>query len=96
MTLTDHCYMYMFQGCTNLTAGPELPASVLVTGCYQSMFRGTSLKTITCLATNLGNGAAYWVQDINTTSGTFIKAEGMTSWPTGDSGIPSGWNVIDY
>ena len=96
MTLTDHCYMYMFQGCTNLTAGPELPASVLVTGCYQSMFRGTSLKTITCLATNLGNGANYWVQDIKTTFGTFIKAEGMTSWPTGDSGIPSGWNVIDY
>jgi hypothetical protein len=55
-----------------------------------------SLKTITCLATNLGDGTYYWVQDITNTSGTFIKAEGMKSWSTGHSGIPSGWGVLDY
>ena len=45
-TLATYCYSYMFYGCTNLTAAPELPATTLVTSCYGYMFRGcTSLAT---------------------------------------------------
>ena len=43
-------YRYMFQGCTNLTSAPALPASTLTTNCYQSMFQGcTSLTTAPAL-----------------------------------------------
>lgn len=51
------CYC-MFQGCTNLTTTPALPATTLGYSCYESMFSGcSSLNTIPALpATNLGNG----------------------------------------
>ena len=45
-TLTDGCYVAMFQYCTSLTTAPELPATTLADGCYVAMFRGcTSLTT---------------------------------------------------
>ena len=41
-----HCYINMFNGCTNLTTAPELPATTLTKYCYQGMFFGcTSLTT---------------------------------------------------
>lgn len=40
------CYMGMFNGCTNLTAAPELPATTLGESCYSQMFSScTSLTT---------------------------------------------------
>jgi hypothetical protein len=44
-TLTNTCYMYMFNGCTNLVSAPkELPATTLTNSCYLSMFENcTSL-----------------------------------------------------
>jgi hypothetical protein len=61
------------------------------------MFRGcTSLNSVTCLATGrIGSDANYWLDNV-AASGTFIKAAGMTDWPTGAHGIPSGWTVQDY
>ena len=42
---TNNCYYYMFNGCTNLTTAPALPATTLADFCYLSMFNGcTSLK----------------------------------------------------
>ena len=38
-TLTDECYMSMFQSCESLTTAPELPATTLADYCYQEMFR---------------------------------------------------------
>ena len=38
-TLSIGCYMYMFQGCTGLTAAPALPATTLAVECYMYMFR---------------------------------------------------------
>ena len=35
-----------------------------------------------------------WVSSVSST-GTFIKNAAMTSLPTGNSGIPSGWAVQD-
>ena len=45
-TLAKSCYSSMFEGCTNLTTAPELPATTLASDCYLEMFNGcTSLTT---------------------------------------------------
>lgn len=94
-TLTTYCYKYMFYKCTNLTAAPELPATTLTEECYYEMFYGcTSLNYIKCLATNISATGALtrWLSSSST--GTFYKAAGVT-WPSGTSGIPSRWTVVE-
>ena len=45
-TLAKGCFYIMFDGCTNLTTVPELPATTLAESCYSHMFQGcTSLTT---------------------------------------------------
>jgi len=93
-TLANSCYRGIFYQCTNLTTAPELPATTLVDNCYYHLFCGcTSLNYIKCLATNMSatNCLYNWVEDV-AQSGTFVKASGV-SWPSGTSGIPSGWTV---
>lgn len=61
------------------------------------MFQGCTLvNRIECLATDISaNSCLYnWVGGVSAT-GTFVKDASMTSWPTGNSGIPSGWTVED-
>lgn len=97
-TLSDKCYHQMFYGCSNLTTAPVLPATTLAGHCYTNMFRNCSnLKEITCLATDISAGYCTneWVYGVSST-GTFIKNPSMTSWPTGDNGIPANWTVVDY
>ena len=98
-TLAQNCYFGMFSGCTNLTTAPILPAPTLVYSCYRSMFKNCSnLSSVTCLATDISAilSLSQWLSGV-ASSGTFIKAPGMNSWPTNsDSGIPTGWTVIDY
>ena len=94
-TLAGSCYYSMFNGCTGLTIAPELPATTLESSCYRGMFRGcTSLNYVKCLATNISATSSHtnWLEGVAAT-GTFVKAAGMTSWPTGISGIPTGWTV---
>ena len=96
-TLANYCYSRMFQGCTSLTAAPELSATTLKIQCYSNMFQNcTSLNSITCLATNISatNCLKDWVSGV-ASSGTFTKAASMTSWPSGNNGIPNGWTVVD-
>jgi hypothetical protein len=96
--LTLWCYANMFKGCTSLTTAPELPATTLKNGCYVNMFQDcTSLSAITCLATDISvsNCTSNWVNGV-AASGTFTKAENMTSWATGANGIPNNWIVQDY
>ena len=96
-TIYEGCYMNMFTECTSLKQSPLLAASVLKPDCYAFMFsRCTSLKKISCAASNISASGALesWVADVPTGSGgTFVKRNGV-SWPTGPSGIPSGWNVV--
>lgn len=96
--LAFSCYNGMFYGCTSLTTAPVLPArpSGSVNNCYSFMFRDCrNLNTITCLATNTSSMYySNWVQGVSST-GTFYKASSVT-WPTGVSGIPDGWTVVDY
>ena len=96
-TLKEDCYFSMFGGCTSLTKAPDLPATTLAVGCYYFMFDGcTSLQSIKCLATDISaeNCTHDWLVGVAST-GTFTKAASMSSWPTGTSGIPSGWTVVD-
>ena len=94
-TLTSNCYKRMFQNCTSLTTAPVLPATTLVTNCYQQMFQGCSnLNSIKCLATDISasNCTQYWVQNV-AASGTFVKDPNMSTWTTGENGIPTGWTI---
>jgi hypothetical protein len=94
-TLVADCYRSMFDGCTELTTAPILPATTLQSYCYSCMFDGcTKLNNVTCLATNISaDDCTYrWLNGVAAT-GTFTKAESMTGWTTGVSGIPSGWTV---
>ena len=96
-TLTENCYNAMFQGCTSLTTAPELPALNLATSCYNGMFsRCTSLNYIKCLANDISalECTYNWVYNVPE-GGTFVKNAAMTGWSTGNSGIPSGWTVVD-
>ena len=97
-TLTSWCYASMFEGCTSLVQAPVLPATNLISNCYNAMFRGCQkLNSITMLATDISaqDCLRNWVNRV-ASSGTFTKAASMTSLPTGSSGIPEGWTVVDY
>ena len=94
-TLAENCYYLMFSNCTGLVSVPCLPAPVLVEGCYGFMFNMcTSLKYVKCLATDISatDCTDWWFYSVPA-GGTFVKAAGMDGWPTGISGIPSGWIV---
>ena len=96
-TLASNCYYGMFRGCTSLTTAPELPATTLASNCYYDMFRGCSkLNYIKMLATDISATEClyYWVSGVAST-GTFVKNPAMNSLPTGSSGIPSGWTVVN-
>lgn len=96
-TLAKSCYCEMFSYCRSLTTAPTLPATTLTSYCYNGMFyRCSRLNSITCLATNISASWCItgWVGGV-AASGTFTKAANMSSWTTGNDGIPSGWSVQD-
>ena len=85
----------MFRNCSSLTVAPELPATTLVMHCYSGMFCDcTKLNYIKCLATDISATycTSYWVKGVSST-GTFVKAAGIESWPTGGDGIPTNWTI---
>lgn len=94
-TLANMCYNYMFESCTNLTKAPDLPAPTLTGNCYTYMFRNCrNLNYVKCLATTkTASNTTDWVKNVSG-SGTFVK-DSSTSWYTGNSGIPSGWTIVN-
>ena len=96
-TLDSLCYYSMFHRCTSLTTVPELPATTLAEKCYGGMFFGcTLLSYIKMLATDVSASDCLreWVSGVAST-GTFVKHPSMTTLPSGDDGIPTGWTVQD-
>ena len=91
-TLASGCYKNMFKGCT-LTTAPALPATTLVSGCYINMFDGcTNLNSVTTYAESVTSLALrYWLRNVSQT-GDFYNLGGAT-YPSGDSGIPTGWTI---
>ena len=97
MTLSQDCYRELFRLCKKLTgAAPKLPAPTLVQECYRQMFSDSKITSIICLATDISAKDCLntWMSNISN-SGTFYRAPGVT-YPTGISGIPSNWTVVDY
>lgn len=97
-TLSSDCYKYMFYNCNNLTSAPILHVGTLSSYCYFRMFSGCSkLNNITMLATDINATSCLyeWVYGV-ASAGTLYKHPDMTTLPTGTSGIPSGWTVVDY
>ena len=93
--LAEHCYGHMFEGCTSLVNVPELPAITLAPHCYEQMFEAcTSLSYVKILATDIASDCLRdWLYNVSPT-GTFIKKSGV-DFPTGESGIPQGWTVVN-
>lgn len=95
--MNTYTFYRTFRNCSNLELSPVLPAKTLKASCYYQMFYGCSkINRITCLATDISasNCTNGWVDGVAAT-GTFVKAEAMTSWTTGNSGIPTNWLVED-
>jgi hypothetical protein len=93
-TLAPYCYNQMFMQ-TAITKAPELPASTLDEYSYYQMFLGCNqLNHIKCMATDISaTGCTQgWVNGV-ASSGTFVKNSEMSSWTTGNDGIPSGWTT---
>lgn len=87
----------MFRYCSNLMSSPDFTSTgnvenICLTGCFQDCGK---LRRIKILATGLANNPGMHFTDGVASSGTFIKHPNMTSWPSGTSGIPTGWTVED-
>ena len=94
-TLAYNCYEYMFQNCTSLTTAPELPAKTLAEDCYYNLFVNcTSLNNVTVYADDISalDCTTNWLSNV-ASSGTFRNL-GSATYPTGTSGIPSGWTEV--
>lgn len=86
----------MFKSCTSLTTAPDIDVEIISNHAgLTEMFSGCSnLNYVKCLATEINQDGMYnWLYGVSPT-GTFVK-DANTTWPTGDSGIPSGWTVIN-
>ena len=100
-TLTDYCYQSMFDGCTSLTKAPVLPATTLGDYCYYGMFYGcSSLNEVRCQmpssysSSDIGsNYAKNWLEGVASTGTFYTNAD--ANWPSGVSGIPTGWRRVN-
>lgn len=91
-----YCYDSMFNGCVNLKKAPELPATTLKPSCYTNMFRQCAiLNSVTCHATDISASSCLtnWLLGV-AASGTFKCVNGV-NYPSGNSGIPTGWTRVD-
>ena len=100
-TLANYCYQYMFDGCTSLTKAPVLPATTLGDYCYHYMFNGcSSLNEVRCQmpssysSSSIGsNYAKDWLANVSSTGTFYTNTD--AHWPSGVSGIPTGWTRIN-
>ena len=85
----------MFGNCTSLVNAPILYAEKLYTYSYNDLFYGCiNLSNITMLAKSFyDDSLRYWTYNVSPT-GTFTKKKGVNI-PSGSSGIPDGWTVVE-
>lgn len=94
--LSPGCYSDMFNYITTLTVAPEINNTIAVVnnGYFTEMFKGCSnLNYIKFTGIYRNGNFSNWVNGVGQT-GTFVK-NFSEKFPTGASGIPSGWTVID-
>ena len=91
-TLANFCYESMFEYCSNLVKSPELPATTLANYCYSAMFYNCSkLNYIKCNARTYNNSFNNWLLNVSETGDFYCYDSSI--FPTGNSGIPTGWTV---
>ena len=103
-TLGERAYASMYQGCSNLEIGSDLPATDVTDAmyCYNGMYAFCSklryLKAM-ILTPSPNNENGYGAQTGNwlkgvASSGVFVK-NSKAGWPNirGDHGIPLGWTI---
>ena len=86
----------MFYGCSKLTSAPVINIATLKQNSCSSMFyECSSLKEVTIMCTDISasNCLNNWLYGVPAT-GTITIVQGIT-FPTGASGIPSGWAVVE-
>lgn len=96
----DYAFVSLFKGCESLTKAPLLPATTLSNYCCYFMFEGCkSLKEVRIAATKTATGAlSNWLNGVSAT-GDFYCDPSAKIFPSGASGIPSGWTkhaLSDY
>ena len=96
----QYAFISLFKGCTSLTKAPALPATTLSDYCYYYLFEGcTSLKEVRISATKKATGAlANWLANASATGDLYCDPN-ANIFPSGISGIPSGWtrrDIADY
>lgn len=94
-TLYMSSFRALFSKATNLVEGPELLAPTLAPACYSYIFGTTKITYVKCLATDISAAGCLssWLTGVPS-GGTLVKKAGVV-YPSGASGIPSGWTVID-
>ena len=97
-TLAPTCYESMFGGCTSLTKTPALSATTLASYCLRYMFDGcSSLNEVHCQMPSTISGVTryteYWLRNVSSTGTFYTNAD--ANWPSGDDGIPEGWNRVN-
>ena len=99
-TLAQWCYYYMFDGCTSLTKAPELPATTLADDCYGYMFYGCrKLNEVRCQmpstysSSDISKYTSDWLSNVASTGTFYTNAD--ANWPSGASGIPTGWTRVN-
>ena len=99
-TLPYACYYGMFSGCSSLTKAPELTANTLTNLCCHGMFGGcSSLNEVRCKipssysSSQISSYTSGWLSNVAST-GTFYTNEDA-NWPSGASGIPTGWTRVN-
>ena len=92
--------MSMFEGCTSLTKAPVLTATTLSDSCYGTMFYGCSrLNEVCCQipstisAENVPTYTDTWLDGVSSTGTFYTNAD--ANWPSGVSGIPTGWTRVN-
>lgn len=86
-------YDSMFHFCYNLESAPIIKGQTFGNSSCSVLFKECSkINRIECHATNpTSQQFNNWVQNV-APNGTFVKKRGVT-WPSGNSGIPTGWTV---
>ena len=104
-SLAQYCYKTMFEGCTSLVKAPTLPVTTRSIGCYIGMFSGCSrLNEVRCqmsseiIAENVpkftgdDSNPPAWLSGVSSTGKFYTNAD--ANWPSGASGIPTGWTRL--
>ena len=99
-TLAMFCYWEMFKGCQSLTKSPELPEATLASRCCERMFEGcSSLNEVHCRmsseysSSQISSYAKDWLSGVASTGTFYTNAD--AKWPSGASGIPTGWTRVN-